>query len=240
MAVSLNASSTTQSEQSGTSHANSNLTVAAGSNTVLVAILLTSADPGTISAATWAALTLTLIGSAAASSGRRVYLYGCVAPTTGNQSLAFTTTNTVDSLLYGVAFDGANQTGGSTTFANFNSATGTSANPSVAITTANGNATVDAAGSAVAGWDTATTNVTKLFAKNGATSVDGGAAYALNTGSSQTHTWTTGSAAWVSAGVAIVAVGGGAGTTLTPAQGATTLTGRGTNLAFGILMPDQP
>lgn len=209
-AVSKNSNSVAQTEQSGTSHSNTQLTIAAGSNTVLVAFLLTSGDPGAISAATWAGVSMTAIGNANnATSGRRVYLYGLVAPTTGNQTLSFTTTNSVDTFIYAVAFDGADQSGGTTTFANFTSATGNSTQPSVAITTANGNATVDAANSPTGGWDTATTNVTSLFRKSGSGSIDGGAAYALNSGSSQTHTWTTGSAQWVIAGVSVVAVGGG-------------------------------
>lgn len=213
MAVTLNAQGTSDERDAatGTFDVSGHLTIAAGSNRALIVNLIWSAAPGTV-AVIWdfsgAAQAMTQIGTNTTSPGGRVVqLWGLVAPGVGSLGIRITYTNTVDVLVEATAYDGVDQTGGTTSFAHFASASGTSTTASTgAITSAVNNLTHDVFTAPVG---SATPNQTQNFFTSGAGGVDGGSSRAVGA-ASNTHTWTISSTAWASAGVDIVAVGGGA------------------------------
>jgi hypothetical protein len=91
---------------------------------------------------TWAAQTVNLIASLI-GVGFGVALYGIVAPTSGNNTFSLTFASAVECYLFGSSFSGANQTGGTTTFAHAaNNGGASAATSNLAITTAVGNYTV--------------------------------------------------------------------------------------------------
>lgn len=225
MAVTLNANNTAHAHANDVSTVNNaNLTIAAGSNIVLVGAISVS-NPGapSITSVQWDTAgtpqSLSLITSIANGAEGRTWLYGLVNPTTGNRNGRITYSGSVAETFFElVAFDGADQTGGSTTFANAATNTGTSTTASVAITSASGNMTLAAfTGPQVLSSPTQT----QLYVDNGGAATSGAASYANGAGS-VTHQYTlAGSVAWSAAGVNIVAAsgGGGGGTTYSGGDG---------------------
>lgn len=149
MAVTLNATGTLTTSGAGSTSMNYvGITVAAGSNRVLLAFIAfdqlaaTLPDPVT---ASWGGQSMTLIGSKAVTShaGTLIYMFGLVAPATGNQTLAVAWTNSLFIGCCAVAFNGADQTGGATTFPNSQTSTGTTgATNTVNVTSAVGDVVV--------------------------------------------------------------------------------------------------
>ncbi|MDE2096639.1 MAG: hypothetical protein KGL39_05275 [Patescibacteria group bacterium] len=184
-----------------------NLTIAAGSNIVLVYELdlaINTVTPTCNWDAAGTPQAMTLIGSAN-NSGLTAQLYGLVNPHTGNKTLTCTwATTSTNAAVYGTSWNGANQTGGATTFPNFTSATGTS-------TTANVAGTAPSSGVAI---DSATNNTANLSAptqislvNNNANSIDVAQSYAT---SSVTFQWTvSASSPWVDVATGIAPAGGG-------------------------------
>lgn len=103
-----------------------NLTIGTGaSNYALVAMF--SLNPGTgVASVTWNGVSLTLIGSQANLAGVpswTTFLYGLVAPASGPQTLAITLSGAAtEAYIDALSFSGVDQTGGSTTFANVQTA----------------------------------------------------------------------------------------------------------------------
>lgn len=142
-AVTVNAN--TSASCSGASPLNcSNLTVAAGTNTVLVCAV-TASVAATSPVVKWdnagTPQTMTLITGATTSGAGfgAAQLYGLVAPHTGAAQANYTWVGGGNGYIGCTAYDGADQTGGATTFPNGTSATGTSTTTSVTITSAVGN-----------------------------------------------------------------------------------------------------
>lgn len=135
---------------SATTVSNTNLTIAANSNRALVATLIFSLKTVSAVTCTWDAggsnQAMTLIKSAnSAGASGRVDLFGLVNPISGNKTLTCSwTTASADAFLDAVSWYGVDQTGGVTTFPNSTSATGSSTAITLTVTSAGGNATMDA------------------------------------------------------------------------------------------------
>lgn len=145
MAVALDANATSPTRQaSGTTLNNANLTVGSGSNRALIVQLCFSSVVTGISVK-WdvagANQTCTLIGS---NTGPYVtYLYGLVAPASGNKTLSVSWTSTSAAEVNLASFTGVNQTGGATSFAHFSHNNSATTTASLAVTSATGNMAVD-------------------------------------------------------------------------------------------------
>lgn len=193
MAVAFDAKQVAQVHTSGaTSLDATNLTVGSGSNRVLLvylafattttlptAVTVTWDNGGTNQAATLIVTADSAVGVGGASE--RLQLYGLVNPIAGNKTLHVAWTNSVELFLESASFTGADQTGGATTFAHNNSASGTGTSASVTITSATGNI-------ATAVFATADTfsslNNTTLYTDNAAGSfISAGANYAAGAAS---------------------------------------------------------
>lgn len=157
-----------------------------------------------------------LIGGKNTSSGTgRAELWGLVNPASGNKIAKYTAAaGTTDIDINCVSWSGVDQTGGATSFPHFNSANGTSTTPSVTVTSAVGNATMDSTVN-----DTSTLSAptqTQSFIDNVPNLISGGGS--RGTGASVTHAWTLalGGSNWASAGTDILAAGAGGGCTVSP------------------------
>lgn len=193
------------------------MTVGSGSNRALVVgVTCNSATANVPSAVTWdqggTNQSLSSLGTAIATGDgvSKVYLYGIVAPTSGLKTLrvSCSPSGTGEIFVCGVSVAGADQTGGVTTFAHYNTATGNSATGSVTITSASGNITVEmTSGPEVMSSPTQT----QVFVNNSGSFTSAGASRAAGA-ATVTHQWTFASAVqWAVAGIDIVAAGGGGG-----------------------------
>lgn len=140
MAVAIDAIGTEVTSNSVATKSLTTLTVGSGANRALI-VGMTLQSTATAVTVHWDTAgtnqSMTLIGSKAAASVCTVYLFGLVAPTSGNKTLTASWTGTSDVTLAAVAFTGVNQTGGVTSFAHFTSAAATGV-PSLAVTSATG------------------------------------------------------------------------------------------------------
>jgi hypothetical protein len=189
------------------------LTVGAGLSNggIIVPFQADSALAGIV--VTWGAQTLSLIASRNTSSGKIAYLYGGVAPTAGNQTLAISWTGggTHQLMVQADSLTGVNQTGGVTTFPH--SVTNGGANSqgtTGAITSAIGNMTV--ASWVQAGADSFTsTSATQIYVDNGGAVFDGGANRAAGAATvTMTATFSDSSNTWDVVACDILAAAGGA------------------------------
>jgi hypothetical protein len=157
MAVAVLDNPGTDSVANGAASNSFTFTVSAGSNSVLVAMLVMDHTATvTVSSVVWdptgANQALTLIRSDNNTSGgggvgALTALYGLVNPTAGASKIlkASFSAATPNSYLAAITFTGANQTGGSTTFPNSTGSTGnntTTSTTSLTVTSATGDAVV--------------------------------------------------------------------------------------------------
>ena len=150
--------------------ATSGFTIGSGSNRAVVFQIALAANAGvlTVSSVTWDVggtnQAATLIGRANDGAHASVELWGLVAPTSGNKTISVVASGTCDDFyVAAVSFTGADQTGGATTFPNFNSATG--AGPvTLNVTSATGNAAVSCG--IITVTSIATINQTQSFLDN--------------------------------------------------------------------------
>lgn len=161
--------------------------------------------------------TMDFIGGRNTTSGTgRAELWGRVNPASGNKLAKYTAAaGTSDIDINCVSWSGVDATGGATSFPHFTSAIGTSAAPSVTITSAVGNATMDSTVN-----DTSTLSAptkTQTFIDNAPNLFSGGGSRAAGA-ASNVHAWTLalGSSNWASVGTDILADGGGGGCTAKP------------------------
>lgn len=133
-----------------------------------------------------------------------IYIFGLVAPATGSHTLAasWTGSNTVN--ITALTASNADQTGGSTTFTNATSATGTSTSPQVAITNPSGQIAVAAYESA--GNFTATGTGTDIGHQNACPFYADASNY--STSVNPTTSYSAGSGTWIAAGISIKSAGG--------------------------------
>ncbi len=120
------------------------LTIAAGSNLVLIAKASFNNGTGlTTVSCTWGGQTMEFLnGGAAVTSGSSNfnYFFGLVNPTPGNQTLTLHHDSTgTNGYLAGEVYSGVNQAGGAASFANFNSIIASTGSPTLTVTSAVGN-----------------------------------------------------------------------------------------------------
>ncbi len=213
MAVAFDANATADTTQNAVATiTNGNLTIGSGSNRALIVQLSFSNQALSALTVKWdvagANQSLTLIGTVNVS-GARSELWGLINPASGNKIVTVNWTGSSDVCCNATAWTGVDQTGGATSFPNFTSATNTTGNPSLTITSAVGNATMAVAtnlSSISAPTQTQTFLDTTPSNISGAGSRAAGAA-------TVTHGWTSGGGAWSEAGCDIAAAGGGGGAT---------------------------
>lgn len=198
-----------------TSHSNTGLTVAAGSNIALVLAVIFRANVSTISAV-WDSVganqSLTQINSQKQNTwSQYVYLFGLLNPATGNKTLSLSWTTSCNVAACLIALNGVEQGSIAAAFTNPANANAWDANPTVNITTANGDATVSAIINE--GAITNGTAVPTNWFDQDASGSDSAGAYGLSTGASDTHTYTNSNTQWGIAGIRVVAAAGGASVT---------------------------
>jgi hypothetical protein len=187
------------------------MTVGSGANRALIAGLFFDAAVSVVAVHWDSAGTnqaMTQIGTATAGSGStlcNVYLFGLVAPTSGNKNLHVTWTGTADGYATAISWTGVDQAAAATSFINFNSSTN-SANPStITITTTSGNATVEYGGNHGVNDGTATTQT--LWSEDHNGTPNQWASYALSVSGSTAYSETvTAGTSNVECGCDIVAV----------------------------------
>lgn len=198
MAVAFDANATAVVTGTGVSSiTSSNLTVGAGANRALVCQLVFSLETFTGLTVRWDELgtpqsMAQIIGANGTGLIARAELWGLVAPTSGAKQAKAAWTGASDVYINPTSFTGVDQTGGTTSFPNSTSATGTIAGAvpvaySAAVTSAAGNFTV-AATSADLGSLSLTTQ-TSNFLSN-ALSADGAASRATGA-ASVSHGWSS-------------------------------------------------
>ena len=203
-----------------TTYAYTNMTVGAAlSNGALVAMALFPGNGATALTMTWDAVganqALTSILKVTPSSGDTIALFGLVNPVSGNKTLTLSWSGAAANgvLVDAISFKGVNQTGGTSSFANANSASALSnAGPAAVTITSNSNDAVVAA--FLVGLDLLTINNTTIFLNNTVTGC--GANYVLPASSSNVMQATfSGTPNWLAIGVDVVAAA-----TVTPIVGA--------------------
>jgi hypothetical protein len=177
------------------------------------------------SAATWDSVACTLLASTnSTGTFGRAEIWGLspIGAHTGNKtfSVSWTGGTSAITMVMGLSWTGVNQTGGTTSFPNGNSATGTSGtsgtfNPTVNVTMNTGDA-------GIAAFTTdqntfSSTNNTQLFTDFG-TNINGAACRGTGSGSVAYTGTSTASLAnnWTAVGVDILAAAGGGGLVLNP------------------------
>lgn len=186
MAVLLDAASTaSNTANAATTVSLTTLTVGSGINRALICVLgmQTGFTGMTVS---WdpigANQPLTLIGSIAGSAGTTSLIFGLVNPTSGNKTLTATWTTAVSAVIDAIAFTNVIQTGGTTSFPNFNSATSTGTAATVAITTDVNSYVVGTA--ATGGFNVSSVDHTTLHVNNA--NMGWGSNYSVGSGTSVT------------------------------------------------------
>lgn len=201
-----------------------NLTVGSGANRAAVFIAcMSNHSPGTTTM-TWdqggTNQACSFIGAVNnTGTAGRVELWGLVAPTSGTKTLQYSWTGgTMDIFLDGVAYTGVDQTGGTTSFANFNSAqftTTATTQITLSITSGTANAVVGAGSDDNVG--TASMSQTQIFLDDTTGITANGTGQRAAGAASVSLGWTpvgTGATHWALAGVSIQAVGSGVVTVL--------------------------
>lgn len=187
------------------------VTVNSGANRALVGAIFFDAVVTSVTA-TWdviganQAMTQIVTANLDATNGG-LYLFGLLNPTAGtSKKITFSWTSTTDGASAGISFTGVDQTAFSSSFVAATTASGTSTTPSITITSAIGNETIDVTYNNAAGYSAPTQ--TQLILHNGVPVGAGGSSYAAGA-ATVTHQWTISSSqTWKSIGVNIVAVGG--------------------------------
>lgn len=164
MAVAFDANSTAQSNVTATTTiTHNNLTVGSGSNRALVVFLAfggASAIPASLTV-TWdsggtnqacTAIAGTTNTTAGLSAG--TILYGLVAPTSGNKTLAVSWSGAQEAHCAALSVTGADQTGGATTFPNGTTSGATATSSTITVTSASGNLPCALAIQNIGNWST--------------------------------------------------------------------------------------
>ena len=189
-----------------------NLTIGSIQNGVVVALVTYVATTSQTFTVTWdqggTNLALTKIGEKEVGADTRwATLWGAVGPVSGNKTLRVTTTAgmsqvTVDA----ISFSGASQVGGTTTFANLNSATATGATASVTITSNSNDMVVANMVAAVGTATWSSVNNNQIYIENTSVNAPAAGNYASGAASvTMQGTLSNASWAWAILGVDIAA-----------------------------------
>jgi hypothetical protein len=175
------------------------LTVGSGANRVMIAHLVTSStivSPSMVWDSVGANQTMTLIRSQQmATWSKFIYTFGLVAPASGNKTLSVAWTNNVDWIVQASDFINADQTGGTTTFANATGGNGTSTTPATTVTSADGDIAIAAATWDGGGGSSSARSHTQMF--EGSHSIGSfGASQRAAGAASVAFTWTVSSIQW--------------------------------------------
>lgn len=192
----------------------STLTVGSGSNRALTCQTAWGGANGGVSSYHWDELgtpqNLALVTSASATNTVQVEIWALVAPTSGAKQAKIVWTTAKDIIINCLSYTGVDQTGGTTSFAHGNGATGTSTGPAVTITSATNNAVVAAHAADTSGGGSFTaTNNTNTFINNTPATMGGAGNRAAGASSVSMTATIDVSKTWASAGADIVAAGGG-------------------------------
>jgi hypothetical protein len=191
MAVAFDAKQTTDRTGTATTsftHTNANgvITVGSGTNRALLVFLQFGAVVSSVSV-TWDSggtnQAMTNIVSATESDNLgQAYLFGLVAPTSGQKTLSVSWTTSASFTCGEASFTGADQTGGATTFKNTNTFVGNNPSPmTITVTTANGDMAVASFAANNCSFTSVSTG-TDIYHDN--TNVSGAAAYNAAVGAS--------------------------------------------------------
>jgi hypothetical protein len=192
-----------------TTVSNTNLTIGVNSNKALVASLVVSLKTISAESCTWdvggsnQAMSLIGVQNSTGANGR-VELWGLVNPVSGNKTLTCSwTTLSPDAFLDAVSWFGVDQTGGVTTFPHSAGNTGTSTAISLTITSAPGNAAMDALASLTS---ISAPTKTQVYLNNASGSIVGAASSRAPGAASVVFGWTnTIIASWADVGTDIKA-----------------------------------
>lgn len=214
-AVVFDANATATCTNNGVTSINcSTLTVGSGSNRALVCQVNFSLKTVASVALVWdnggtnQAMTQ-IVAANGTGSVARAELWGLVAPTSGAKQARLTWTGSSDVVINCVSWTGADQTGGTTSFAHSTSATGSATPAAITITSAVGNATMET--SCMDAGTVTTTTQTSTFVDNNPTNISTGGSRAAGAATvTHSRTVTGGPPHWVTVGVDIVAGGGAA------------------------------
>ncbi len=219
-AVALDACTSTDVLQTlGTSVSTTGETVGSGSNRALIAVLTWSAistDPSGVtviwdSGGSNQAMTLVAdIRNTSGGGGPRAAIYAFVNPVSGNKTLQASWTGSVSATIAACAFIGVDQTGGTTSFYNATTATGTDASPAVSVSSAIGDYAIESGACCTSAGSFASPAQTQIFADNTPTAYAGAASYGAGA-ATVTFGWSLGASTnWAEAAVAIKAAGAAA------------------------------
>lgn len=205
-------SSATDSGTGQTSATHGNLTVGSSlSNGALLFIAVFDTQTVSNVALHWDSAgtnqAMTLIGSQVSTGAHGfAFLFGLLAPTSGNKTLNCTWTTAAEVSLFGCSWTGVDQTSVAVAFPHFNSAVGSSTAPSVTITSATGNAVVGA----FSHQDPlSSVNNTQLYIDNGPSNFNCAGNRAAGAASVAMSAVDGASAGWAAIGVDILAAGAG-------------------------------
>lgn len=204
MAVAIDAVSSFAHD--GNSHTLSH-TIAGSNLYLLVGVSLIGSVGRAVSAATAGGVALTSLGSIANSTTYRTEFWRLIAPPTGTNNIIVSTSGPPTTAVIGaMSFTGVDQT---TPESGFTSATGSSANPAITVSSAIGDMVaavcIDAGGGSISVDQTLQWNLQML------TDTPRGAGATAAGASSVTTTFTGSNNLWAALGLNIKAAGGGGG-----------------------------
>lgn len=209
MAVALDAKGNfSVSHDAVTSYTDTSFTVGSGANRALIVGLACESGTGnhpTAPTANWDSTgtnqSMTLIAAStmqlSSSSDFSLFLFGLVAPTSGNKTLSIASMNGSagsDSIVAMISFTGVDQTGGTTTFKNGNKGNNSTTTISYAPTTVSGDAVVTVFGTGFGG-ESFNQTVWANLAQTTLAAFNYDGQYALAVGTTTTMTMTQGGAA---------------------------------------------
>lgn len=207
MAIALDAKGNFSASHDGVlSYTDASFTVGSGSNRALIVGIACEATTGnhpTAPTANWDSTgtnqSMTLLSACtlqlALSSDFSLFLFGLVAPTSGNKTLSIAAMHAgADSIVAMISFTGVDQTGGTTTFKNGGTGHNATTTISYAPTTVSGDAVVTVFGTGFGG-ESFNQTVWAALAQTTLLAFNYDGQYALATGTTTTMTMTQGGAA---------------------------------------------
>lgn len=203
MAVTFDAQTTpTIAVAGGTSFSDTNLTIGASANALIV--LISSSGDLSTPTVTWNGVALTLLVQTV-STGVNGYagIFGLLSPATGNQTLAGSWVNSQDAFISGVSFSGVNVTSLLTAFPNTGSNTGTSTTASVTTTSSVGDVVAAVQGAPFQGSTPPVPDNINIFNRVSAGGYGGSANRATGAASVTLSATLFSSRAWAASGVDI-------------------------------------
>lgn len=152
-------------------------------------------------------------GKNASDSSQRTDIWGLLAPTSGNKILKVNWTTSAELIIEMISFTGVDQGSVGGSFAHGTGALGTSATPSIVVTSATNNYTIAIAGEAHQ-FPPGSPTQTQIAQVSGAGSANNCSSYGAGA-ATVTHSYSMTSDVWCASGCEIVAVGAAGSSTVT-------------------------